>query len=56
MTSMLERSARIVDGTDAAPIGLKVTAEAAPVEEVAVAAPAADAAAAPAADAEKKDA
>jgi alkyl sulfatase BDS1-like metallo-beta-lactamase superfamily hydrolase len=32
---MLERSARIVDGTDAAPIGLKVTAEAAPVEEVA---------------------
>ena len=35
MTSMLERSARIVDGTDAAPIGLKVTVDASPVEEVA---------------------
>jgi len=32
---MLERSARIVDGTDAAPIGLKVTVDATPVEEVA---------------------
>jgi alkyl sulfatase BDS1-like metallo-beta-lactamase superfamily hydrolase len=32
---MLERSARIVDGADSAPIGLKVTVEATPVEEVA---------------------
>ena len=32
---MLERSARIVDGTDNAPIGLKVTVDATPVEEVA---------------------
>jgi len=35
MTSMLESSARIVDGTEQAPIGLKVTMDAAPLEEVA---------------------